>query len=104
MWTFKIIPASIKETILKQIKEDWRNTNEVALEFSISPKTIYNWLRKDVDETWISASQHLTKIHRLEKEKQDLIQIIWALSVVVERMKKKDKEDHINKRNNKRKF
>ena len=75
------------------MKEDGRYANDVAAEFGISSKTIYNWLKKDVDETGITASAYLAKIHRLEKEKEDLVQIIGAFSVVVERMKKKDEED-----------
>ena len=102
-WTFKVIPDQIKQTILKQVKEDWRLATEVANEFGISSKTIYNWLKKDVDESWMSSTVYLTKIHRLEKEKQDLVQIIWALSVVVERMKKKDEEDYFGKKRSWRK-
>jgi len=102
MW-FKPIPESVKNTILKQVKEDWRSVADLSQEFKISSKTIYAWLKDEVDESWISSSKHLTKIHKLEKEKQDLIQIIWALSVVVERMKKKDEEDYLSKKRNWRK-
>ena len=92
-WTFKVIPSSVKETVLKQVKEDGRSIADAAKEFGISTKTIYNWLGSDVDETGKSASSYLAKIHRLEQEKKDLVQIIWAFSVVVERLKKKDEED-----------
>ena len=91
-------PEPIKNTILKQVKEDGRSVVEAGREFGISPKTIYTWLRKEVDETGVNASAYLTKIHRLEKEKEDLVQIIGALSIVVERAKKKDADESRSKR------
>jgi len=39
---FKIIPEEVKTTVLKQIKEDGRHAKDVAVEFGISTKTIYN--------------------------------------------------------------
>ena len=97
-WTFRVIPEQVKQTILKQVKEDWRPASEAAKEFWVSITTIHNWLKKEVYETWLSSTAYVTKINRLEKEKQDLVQIIWALSVVVEGLKKKDKQDYSSKK------
>lgn len=92
--TFHKIPPEVKATILKQVKLDWRSVKDAAAEFQISTPTIHAWLKKEVDESGVSTSAYLTKIHRLEKEKEDLVQIIGALSIVVERFKKKDKQDY----------
>lgn len=92
--TFHKIPPEVKTTVLRQVKLEGRSVKDVANEFHISDKTIHAWLKKEVDESGISTSAYLTKIHRLEKEKEDLVQIIGALSVVVERFKKKDKQDY----------
>lgn len=51
-----------------------------------------------MDESGITSSAYLAKIARLEKEKEDLVQIIGSLSVVVERFKKKDEQDKTRSR------
>jgi transposase-like protein len=90
---FKKIPSEVKSTILRQVKNDGRSLIDAAQEFGVSTKTISNWLKSEVDESGVSLSSYLSKIHRLEKEKEDLVQIIGALSIVVERVKKKDEQD-----------
>lgn len=100
---FHKIPPEVKETILRQVKLEWRSVKDAADEFHVSTHSIHNWLKKEVDESGISVSTYLTKIHRLEKEKEDLVQIIGALSVVVERFKKKDEQDYARSRGTQRK-
>lgn len=90
---YRRIPEEKKNIILKQVKEDLRDVSEVAREFEVNPKTIYNWLKKEVDETGRSDTSYLREIHKLQREKEDLIQIVWAMTVVVERMKKKDTQN-----------
>jgi transposase-like protein len=41
---FRPIDPVLKNTILKQVKEDSRPIAEVGREFSVSPTTIYGWL------------------------------------------------------------
>ncbi len=90
---FRKIPPEVKETILKQVKQDWRSVAETAKEFKVSDVTIYNWLSKEVDNTWRSDMSYLKEINKLKREKDDLVRIVWALSVVVEGLKKKDEEE-----------
>lgn len=85
----KIAPE-IKKQILHEI-QGGRSIKEVAEEYSISTVSIYAWLKKDAEDggnTKASAAE----IRKLKKEKQDLIQIIGSLTVVVDRLKKKDKQ------------
>ena len=102
-WTFRHIDPSIREMVLKQAKEDHRPIADIAREFSVSTTTIYGWLWKEVDDTGKSASSYLAEIHKLQREKEDLISIIWSLSIVVERVKKKDEEDRLRERGIRRK-
>lgn len=45
---FRVIPESVKETILKQVKDGGRPVAEAAKEFGVSPVTVYKWLSKEV--------------------------------------------------------
>jgi transposase-like protein len=96
--TFHKIPPEVRATILRQVKLEWRKMSDAASEFGVTVETIRSWLKKEVDESGITSSAYLAKIQRLEKEKTDLIQIIWSLSVVVERFKKKDEQDNARSR------
>ena len=62
--------------VFKQAKEDHRPIADIAREFSVSTTTIYGWLGKEVDDTGKSASSYLAEIHKLQREKEDLISII----------------------------
>ncbi len=102
-WTFRKIDPAIKDMVLKQAKEDHRPIADISREFWVSTTTIYSWLWKEVDDTGKSASSYLSEIHKLQREKEDLISIIWSLSIVVERIKKKDEEDRFRERGIRRK-
>ena len=39
-------------------------------------KTIYAWLGSEVDDTGKTASSYLAEIHKLQREKEELIQIV----------------------------
>jgi hypothetical protein len=84
--------------VLKQAKEDHRPIAEISTEFWVHTKTIYAWLGSEVDDTGKTASSYLAEIHKLQREKEDLVSIIWSLSIVVERLKKKDEEDRLRAR------
>jgi hypothetical protein len=102
-WFRRIDPA-IKDMILKQAKEDHRPIAEISAEFWVHVKTIYNWLGSEVHTTGKTDSQYLTEIHKLQREKEDLLKIVWAMTVVVDRLKKKDEEDRLRTRSSQRKY
>ncbi|EKD44745.1 MAG: hypothetical protein ACD_71C00020G0001 [uncultured bacterium (gcode 4)] len=101
-WYRRIDPI-IKANILKQAKEDHRPIAELSAEFWVHTKTIYAWLGSEVDDTGKTASSYLAEIHKLQREKEELIQIVWAFSVVVERLKKKDEADRFGQKPPRRK-
>jgi len=39
-------------------------------------KTIYAWLGSEVSSTGKTDSQYLTEIHKLQREKEDLLKIV----------------------------
>jgi transposase-like protein len=51
MSRFHKIDPSIKAEILRQIKEDFLLPADVAKKYNISSKTIYNWLKIEVEGT-----------------------------------------------------
>jgi transposase-like protein len=102
MWWYRRIDPAVKETILKQAKEDHRPIAEISWEFWVNVKTIYNWLWSEVSATGKTDSQYLTEIHKLQREKEDLLKIVWAMTVVVDRMKKKDEENRFRSRSDQR--
>lgn len=101
---YRRIDPAIKEMILKQAKEDHRPIAEISAEFWVHIKTIYAWLGSEVSNTGKTDSQYLAEIHKLQREKEDLLKIVWAMTVVVDRMKKKDEEDRIRSRSHERKY
>lgn len=56
-----------------------------------------------MDDAGRSDSSYLTEIHKLKREKEDLLNIIGALSVVAERAKKKSEEDRFGTSHRRRK-
>jgi transposase-like protein len=101
---FRRIDPTIKEMILKQAKEDHRPIAEISAEFGVHVKTIYAWLGSEVSGTGKTDSQYLAEIHKLQREKEDLLKIVWAMTVVVNRLKKKDEEDRLRSRASPRKY
>ena len=76
---FRPIPAPVKETILKQVKNDWRSVSEVAKEFWVSTVTIYKWLSTEVAGTGKTDMSYLKEIHKLQREKEEIYQKFQTL-------------------------
>ncbi len=91
---FRKIPEEIKNQILENIKTNWKSVPQMADEYNISTKTIYTWIKNDTEyknpKSWWYSRSAILEINRLKKEKKDLINIIWSLTVVVEKVKKKE--------------
>ena len=91
---FRKIPEEIKNQILENIKTNWKSVPQMADEYNISTKTIYAWIKNDTEyknpKSWWYSRSAILEINRLKKEKKDLISIIWSLTVVVEKVKKRD--------------
>lgn len=89
MWRYRRIPPEIKEKILDSVKNDWISVKLVAKEYWVSDKTIHTWLRQEIDQNGESESFSRWEIRRLQKDKEDLLLLIWALNVEINKLKKK---------------
>jgi transposase-like protein len=87
-WRWYSISQDLKSKILKAIEEEWKAVYEVAEEYKVNPKTVYNWLNKSTDDNW-SKNNNLWEIRRLKKDKDDLLLIIWELTAELNKTKKK---------------
>lgn len=73
---FKPIAKDIKDQIIGRIKGNGEAVSKLALEYSVSPKTIYTWLRKQ-SEKHISVLEYA----RLKRENKLLLEIVGKLTL-----------------------
>ena len=73
---FKPIAQNIKDQIISRIKNNGEPVSKLALEYEISVKTIYTWLRKKSDNS-ISFLEHA----RLRRENKLLLEIVGRLTL-----------------------
>jgi transposase len=85
MSKYKRIPVEIKNEILSKIKEG-RPASDLAHQYGISSKTIYNWVGASVQtgSGQVNMRDHL----RVLRENEELKRIIGMLTLTVERGKK----------------
>lgn len=77
------IAKEVKEEILSKIKAG-EKVIVVSKQYGVSEKTVYNWLRLGTEDK-ISLIEH----NRLKRENTELKAIVGALTIMVERLKKK---------------
>lgn len=80
---FKVVSKEIKDEILEKIKSG-TPVSKISEQYGISGKTIYNWLRKTVDEP-----VNLRELQKLRKENAALREIVGQLTIEREMIKKK---------------
>lgn len=73
---FKPIDREIRDQIMSRIKNNGETVSKLAVEFSVSPKTIYGWLRAKSDST-VSFLEHA----RLKRENKLLLEIVGKLTL-----------------------
>lgn len=73
---FKPIDKNIKDQIIGRIKNNGEAVSKLALEYSVSPKTIYGWLRKKSDSN-VSTLEY----SRLKRENKLLLEIVGKLTL-----------------------
>lgn len=78
----KQIPKTTKDEILEKVKNG-EKVMDLASQYGISAKTIYNWLRVQV-----KPDISLMEWNKLKRENQDLKQIIGLVTLELERSKK----------------
>jgi len=77
------INSEVKNEILDKVKSG-TTVKEVAAQYGISDRTIYAWLKVGVVDT-ISALE----VGKIKKENQILKEIVGALTIELEKLKKK---------------
>lgn len=73
---FKPIAQDIKAQIIGRIKNNGEAVSKLALEYGVSPKTIYTWLRAKSDSS-VSFLEHA----RLKRENKLLLEIVGKLTL-----------------------
>lgn len=73
----------IKEKILEAVKNGTK-VSELCLEYGVSSKTVYGWLRKQADNTGTSNLE----VARLRRENQELKEIIGIFALEKKRAEK----------------
>lgn len=83
MGGYKRIPKEIKDEVLARIKQG-QKVPQLASEYGISTKTIYNWLSAGVQ-----AEVSTLEFTRMKRERDDLLRLVGNLTLEVEKRKKK---------------
>jgi transposase-like protein len=73
---FKPIAQEIKDQIISRIKNNGEAVSKLALEYTVSAKTIYGWLRKQSDKS-VSTLEYA----RLKRENRLLLEIVGKLTL-----------------------
>lgn len=82
------VSSELKNKILDAIKNDGITVRQASSEYWVSTVSIYDWLRKGSNcEAWEKVN--LWEIRRLNKDKEDLLIIIWAMQLEINKLKKK---------------
>lgn len=82
------IPAvspEIKSEILRKIKEEGQKVPDLAHQYGLTAKTIYNWVTKGVD-----APPSILEVARLKREIATLHEIIGRITVKLSLSEKKE--------------
>lgn len=77
------INKEVKQEILGKVKSG-KTVKEIATQYGVCDRTIYAWLKRG-----ISDNVSLLELGKFKKENQILKEIVGALSVELERLKKK---------------
>lgn len=76
MNTFKVIPIEVKEKILSKIKNEGITVSQAATEYSLSTKTIYNWLRAKS-----SGTGYILELSKLRRQNKLLLELVGRFTV-----------------------
>ena len=77
------IPKEIKDEILSKVRAGER-VAQLAEQYAVSDKTIYNWLRQDSGDEVVS----ILKYNKLKRENEELKRLIGELTLDMHLQKK----------------
>ncbi len=79
------VSPEIRAEVLKKIKEEAAAVPDLARQYGISPKTIYNWIAKG-----ITAPPSILEVAKLKREIATLHEIIGRITVKLSLSEKKE--------------
>lgn len=82
---FKPIEPIVKAEIIKKIRDEGMKVTDVALDYNVSTKTIYRWLRDGVVN---SNTSLVLQINRLKKENEQLYKLLGRATAQMQRSKR----------------
>lgn len=84
MGNFRIIDPNIKAEILNNVRNNGMSVSEAATQYSITSRTIYGWLKKEV----VGGDKNLIlENNRLKKEIEQLYNMLGRAMVELKRPK-----------------
>ena len=90
MWApYRRVPQELKEKILDAVKNDGIPVSQASREYGVSTPSIHAWLKKEAE--WFEWERvDMREVNRLRKDKEDLLKLVWALSMEIDKTKKKN--------------
>ena len=82
---FKSIEPEVKTEIIKKIRDEGMKVTDAALDYNVSTKTIYRWLRDGVVN---SNTSLVLQVNRLKKENDQLYKLLGRATAEMHRSKK----------------
>ena len=73
---FKPIAQDIKDQIISRIKNNGEAVSKLSLEYNVSVKTIYGWLRKQA-----GTGGNVLEFSRLKRENKLLLELVGRLTL-----------------------
>ena len=80
---FKPVKKEIRDEIMGKVQEGKFSVRELAEQYGISDKTIYNWIQAKA-----TPEINLVEVNRLKRENEELKRIIGIVALQLEREKK----------------
>ena len=73
---FKPIAQDIKDQIISRIKNNGEAVSKLSVEYQVSVKTIYGWLRKQSDQ-----GGNILETAKLKRENKLLLELVGKLTL-----------------------
>lgn len=83
MSTGKYYDPKLKEEILERIKTSGKPVAQIAKEYGVNVKSVYNWLRSGVPK-----SNPILEINRLRRQNEELIKLVGELTYDLKKKRK----------------
>lgn len=79
----KRISKEIKDEVLVKVRQG-QKVPQLAVDYGISAQTVYAWLQKGVE-----GGTSALELGKIKRERDDLLKLVGALTLEVEKRKKK---------------